>query len=267
MQSRIWAAAIALSVAATSAFGAISNTVTIGTQTVTETVGVNWTQTATLIGAQPVWGSHDPAHPWPADHQGPSYDPFTPAVWTGAPDEVYTGIGDQTVIMDFGAPAGGQIAHHVSQTGITLKDLYVYEYPFGFPGATDVGSPEFNLITVKVGNTLGTNGLLTDGIDITASAVQPSAGDPIQSGDETAPDPAYIRGYTAPLTGHYRFLEIIGSSPYGYPAGLNYGMDLDAAGAVQLISVTSGAPEPASLGLLALPLLLSLARKRVRPVR
>ena len=52
MQSRIWAAAIALSVAATSAFGAISNTVTIGTQTVTETVGVNWTQTATLIGAQ-----------------------------------------------------------------------------------------------------------------------------------------------------------------------------------------------------------------------
>jgi len=262
MRDLVLAGAAALCVTAGSASGAISNTAIVGGQTITETVAVNWTQTATLVGPQPVWGSHDPANPWPAGHPGPAYAPFTPAVWQGSPDEEYTGIGIEDVIMDFGGPAGGQISHHVSQTGINIKDLYIYEYPFGYPGPPVIGSPEFNLITVLVGNTIGANGLLTDGIDITASGVAPATGDPLQTGDEVAPDPAYIRGYTAPLTGHYRFLEINGTDVFEHLAGLNYGMDLDAAGAVQLLSSGSAIPEPGSLGLLALPLLLLPRWKR-----
>ncbi len=78
-------------------------------------------------------------------------------------------------------------------------------------------------------------------------------------------DPAFIRGYTAPGSGFYRYLEITGTDPY--PAGLNHGFDLDAAGAVQLFSVSSAVPEPATAELLALPLLLAFGRRRACPMR
>lgn len=144
------------------------------------------------------------------------------ATYTGAPDDIYLGVGGQTVTFDFGdfrlLDAAGQ-------------DFNVYEVDFGVP--------ELNLVDVLVSS---------DNLTF-VSVLASSAGAIDLAGDEAHGDASYRYSFdlgAATLAGitDIRYVQIEGDGTGS--AGFQTGFDLDAIGAANFRQIASAVPEPAT---------------------
>lgn len=157
---------------------------------------------------------------------------FDDSIFTGAPDDVFVGLGGQIVTYDFGT---ARIADGSGQ------DFNVYE--------VDIGGAQFGDIDVSV----SLNGLDFFLVDNTIAAMINI------DGDEAHSDPAFARSYDISGTGltEVRFVRIDGIGTQ--PASFNRLFDLDAIGAINFSDV----PEPSTLALLGMGLLgIGWARRR-----
>lgn len=157
------------------------------------------------------------------------------AKWLGAPNDVWFGLGDQTVTFDLG---GYRL---LDGSGV---DLVVYE--------ADRDAIEFPSLAVWV----SANGTAFHNISSTVAT------NPVRIiGDEAHSDANFRRGYdvggalTALSATELRFIRLIGSAPGTNVAfGQSVGFDLDAVGLVHFSApppdVTAAIPEPASWAML-----------------
>jgi hypothetical protein len=158
------------------------------------------------------------------------------AVFLGAPDDDFAGIGGQVVTYDFGA-------HRVLNTAAV--DINIYE--------VDFGSPEFTDIEVSV----SLDGSTFFSITSTASTLVRIAGDNVHSAD------AFGRSYDIDPSGlsEIRYVRIDGDG--SGPGGSTNAFDLDAIGAHDVRLVVAAVPEPGTLALIGVGALgLGLLRRR-----
>jgi hypothetical protein len=143
------------------------------------------------------------------------------AVFLGAPDDVFLGLGHGDVTYDFGAN------WVLNRPG--LVDLNVYE--------VDWGGPEFNLMDVLV----STDGIAWTSIKGSETAIVRILGDSAHGND------AFARSYDLGAFSSVRYVRIDGLGE-GEPGG-TVGFDLDAIGAHDAMAV-SVIPDPGSTLLL-----------------
>lgn len=138
------------------------------------------------------------------------------SVWLGMPDDIYAGIGSETVTYSLGTRAVV-----VDGPG---SDFNIYE--------ADVGGPEFDKIRVFVGNNV-----LAAFTEITATEA-PVVRIP---GDEQHGDDAFARSYDIGAAGFstVSYIRIRGQNVSGPAGGVN-GFDLDAMGIIYV--APSGCP-------------------------
>jgi hypothetical protein len=164
--------------------------------------------------------------------------PAADAVFTGAPDDLYLGLGGTGVVTyDFGPSL-----RVVNRSGAV--DINVYE--------VDFGAVEFALMGISV----SMDGVAFTSIKASEASLVRIAGDSVHGNN------SFGRSYDLGAFSAVRYVRITGLG--GGASGGNAGFDLDAIGAHEVRRVQQQVPEPASSALVLAGLAFIARRARRR---